>query len=366
VGAGSSPFYVTGRAYLAGSYKGAPFSMVIVTPAVAGPFDLGVVVVRAGLYIDPNTAQVTAKSDAIPSILQGIPLDVREQGYGGLSVARVAGRAGVSRRTFYELFDDREGCFVAVFEQALERATSIATVAAAGKTSWEEQVRAGLSALLLFFGDERVLGTLLIADALGAGPYALERRAKGLVPIHAFIDKGRSQTKPGQAPQPPPLTVEGTVGAVLSVVHARLTEQDDGPLIDLLNPLMGMIVLPYLGPAAAAKELKRPVPKTKHATSAPTKSPLEGLKMRLTYRTLRVLAAITVQPGGSNREIADHAGVTDQGQISKLLARLQNLGLIHNTSPTHDTKGEPNAWHLTTSGHNIHNTLNHIQPTTTP
>jgi hypothetical protein len=76
-GAGPSPFYVTGRAYLAGPYKGAPFSMAIVTPAVAGPFDFGVVVVRAGLYIDPSTAQVTAKSDPIPSILQGIPLDVR-------------------------------------------------------------------------------------------------------------------------------------------------------------------------------------------------------------------------------------------------------------------------------------------------
>jgi hypothetical protein len=76
-GAGPSPFYVTGKAYLAGPYKGAPFSMAIVTPAVAGPFDLGVVVVRAGLYINPVTAQVTAKSDAIPTILQGIPLDVR-------------------------------------------------------------------------------------------------------------------------------------------------------------------------------------------------------------------------------------------------------------------------------------------------
>ena len=76
-GAGPHPFYVTGKAYLAGPYKGAPFSAVFVTPAIAGPFDLGVVVVRAGLYIDPNTARVTTKSDPLPSILQGIPLDVR-------------------------------------------------------------------------------------------------------------------------------------------------------------------------------------------------------------------------------------------------------------------------------------------------
>ncbi|MGA8365462.1 MAG: hypothetical protein WB709_13230 [Solirubrobacteraceae bacterium] len=76
-GAGPDPFYATGRVYLAGPYKGAPFSLAIITPAVAGPFDLGTVVVRAGLYVNPSTAQVTTKSDPIPSILQGIPLDVR-------------------------------------------------------------------------------------------------------------------------------------------------------------------------------------------------------------------------------------------------------------------------------------------------
>ena len=78
VGAGSgAPFHVQGHAYLAGPYKGAPFSLAIVTPAVAGPFDLGTVVVRSALYIDPVTARVTVKSDPIPTILDGIPLDIR-------------------------------------------------------------------------------------------------------------------------------------------------------------------------------------------------------------------------------------------------------------------------------------------------
>jgi uncharacterized repeat protein (TIGR01451 family) len=76
-GAGPSPFYAQGTAYLAGPYKGAPLSMLIVTPAVAGPFDLGAVAVRAALQVDPETAKVTAVSDPIPTILQGIPLDVR-------------------------------------------------------------------------------------------------------------------------------------------------------------------------------------------------------------------------------------------------------------------------------------------------
>ena len=78
VGAGSgSPVLVGGHAYLAGPYKGAPLSLAIITPAVAGPFDLGTVVVRSALFIDPVTAQVTVRSDAFPTILQGIPLDIR-------------------------------------------------------------------------------------------------------------------------------------------------------------------------------------------------------------------------------------------------------------------------------------------------
>jgi hypothetical protein len=78
VGAGSgAPFYVQGHAYLAGPYRGAPLSMAIITPAIAGPFDLGTVVVRSALYVNEETAQITVKSDPIPTMLAGIPLQVR-------------------------------------------------------------------------------------------------------------------------------------------------------------------------------------------------------------------------------------------------------------------------------------------------
>lgn len=76
-GAGPKPFYAPATAYLAGPYKGAPLSLAVVAPAVAGPFDLGTVVVRNALYVDTTTAQVHAVSDPFPTILQGIPLDLR-------------------------------------------------------------------------------------------------------------------------------------------------------------------------------------------------------------------------------------------------------------------------------------------------
>jgi hypothetical protein len=78
-GAGPNPYYVkTGHAYLTGPYKGAPLSLTFIVPAVAGPFDLGVQTVKTALYVNPATAQITAKSDPIPQILDGVPLDIRD------------------------------------------------------------------------------------------------------------------------------------------------------------------------------------------------------------------------------------------------------------------------------------------------
>ena len=74
--------------------------------------------------------------------------------------------------------------------------------------------------------------------------------------------------------------------------------------------------------------------------------------MRLTYRTVRVLLAIVQTPGASNREVAESAGVEDQGQISKLLSRLKTLGLVENTGAG-PFSGEPNAWRLTPKGQQV-------------
>jgi hypothetical protein len=76
-GAGSHPLYADGGVYLAGPYKGAPLSLVVAVPAVSGPYDFGVVPVRVAIEVDPRTGQVSALSDAIPQILEGIPLRTR-------------------------------------------------------------------------------------------------------------------------------------------------------------------------------------------------------------------------------------------------------------------------------------------------
>jgi AcrR family transcriptional regulator len=288
---------------------------------------------------------------------------VEEVGYARLTVAQVIGRAKVSRKTFYDVFLDREDCFLAAFNEAVARMEAIATEAYEGESSWREGMRAGLVALLAFLNAEPGLARLCVVEALGAGPRVLDRRAEVLEGLREVVDRGRAadggkptRTSTGRrsraAREPAEITAEGVVGAVFAVLHTRLLAGGRRPLTDLVGPLMSMIVLPYLGARVASNELTKPAPKFPRpgrGSQALRKDPLEGLDMRLTYRTVRVLSVIGEHPGASNREVAEGSGIADQGQISKLLARLERLELIENLGAG-QLKGASNAWRLTERG----------------
>jgi AcrR family transcriptional regulator/DNA-binding MarR family transcriptional regulator len=278
---------------------------------------------------------------------------IEENGYARLTVAQVINRAKVSRKTFYDLFVDREDCFLAVFERTLDQIRARVVEAYAQESSWREGVRAGLAALLIFIDEEPELARLCIVDALGGGPRVLEMRAHMLARLRTLIDEGRGVAT--TRPEPPSVTAEGVIGAVFAVIHTRMLERSSKPYIGLHGPLMSMIVLPYLGTRAASRELARPAPQVRRRAKAERgvgKDPMAGLDMRLTYRTVRVLSAIREHPGASNREVADGAGIADQGQISKLLSRLERLDLIENVDQA-QSKGAPNEWHLTVRGERV-------------
>jgi AcrR family transcriptional regulator len=299
--------------------------------------------------VSPRTGAVHVSQVQRARMLRSAVQVVSERGYGQMSVARVTGRAGVSRRTFYELFENREGCFLAAFDEAVEEMAAVALTAYQAESAWRERLRSALAALLQFLDEQPGIGQLVIVEALGAGPRVLEHRARLIASLTAVLDGGRAGLAGRR--EPPPLTAEGVVGAVLSVVHARLSTRRTEPLAELLNPLMGMIVAPYLGARVAARELERSAPeRTVRASGA--EDPLADLNMRITYRTLMVLTVIGEQPGVSNRCIADAAGVADQGQMSRLLGRLEGLGLLANSVPSQPS-GEPNAWHLTLHGEEV-------------
>ncbi|HTD58378.1 MAG TPA: hypothetical protein VK672_05740 [Solirubrobacteraceae bacterium] len=295
---------------------------------------------------------------------------VSERGRSNATVAHVVARSGVSRRTFYEVFDDFEDCFLAALDQSISRASKYVLNVYSPADKWRARIRVALVGLLEFLEDEPAMGRLCVVETLGAGRRVHERRQRAVDAAIAVLDEGRGESK--SATSLPALTSEGVVGGVLSVLHARLvagwgnlesgerpeghTQRVDGgqaggrgSLLELTGSLMGMLVLPYLGPAAAQKESSRAAPERKIRPHPASRDPLRDLEMRLTYRTVRVLLSIAAAPGSSNREVGAAAGIDDQGQISKLLSRLEKLGLIEN-SGAGQVRGAPNAWELTKKG----------------
>jgi AcrR family transcriptional regulator len=279
---------------------------------------------------------------------------VAERGLAKTTVAHVVARSGVSRRTFYEMFADREGCFLTAFDDGVERVKRRVLETHDPKARWDLRVRTALIAVLSFLDIERAVGKLLVVDSLGGCLLAFERRRQVLAGIIAAVDEGRSVA--GAVAVVPSLAAEAVVGAVLSVVHTRMLDEPPVRLLDLTNELMGIVVLPFAGPAAARRELARPLPEPDARLLKASHNPLGELDMRLTYRTVRVLMAVAAAPAGSNRQVADAAGINDQGQISKLLARLERLGLIHN-GRGRAVRGAPNAWALTKRGMDVHGAI---------
>jgi AcrR family transcriptional regulator len=270
------------------------------------------------------------------------------------TVASLCQRAGVSRKTFYDLFTDREACVAAAFEDALTLAMQAVASRCSTGENWRARMRGALTVLLGLFDERPELARMLIVEALSAGPRVLERRAIVVRDLIARVDEGRTESKSGKTP--PPLTAEGVVGAVFSVIHARLLEPPAGGrhLSELTSQLMGLIVHPYLGAAAAEAELATisPVLKPGREELHLEPAPFRDLTIRLTYRTALVLSTIATTPGSSSKQIANAAGVSDEGQMSRLLRRLERNGLVCNAGGE-PRRGEAKAWTLTSRGQGI-------------
>jgi AcrR family transcriptional regulator/DNA-binding MarR family transcriptional regulator len=285
---------------------------------------------------------------------------IDELGYTGATVAHIAARARVSRKTFYDLFAGREDCLLAILQDTVNRIAVDLASSDSGGLPWRECVRMGLWEILSVFDSEPAIARVCVVQSARGSQRVLEYREEILARLAGVIDEGRHES--ARAVRTPPLTAEGLVGAVLAIVYKRLLKgTGDVLLTDLLGELMSMIVLPYLGPGMARKECDRALPTVLRTPSTVVRDtavrvaagdPLKNVPMRITYRTARVLQAAAAHPGASNRLIGDLAETYDQGQVSKLLGRLQRLGLIVNAGGG-QAKGEPNAWSLTPLGQSV-------------
>lgn len=288
-------------------------------------------------------------------ILEAMAEAMAARGADGSSVTlvEVIARSGVSSAAFHEAFADREACLLAAFELGVRRAGKPVAGAYDAEPRWLDGVKAALAALLRFVEDEPAFGRLLVVYSMSGGEQVLRRRVEVLDVLAAAIDRGRLESPAGRQ-QPAEVVGEGVVGAVIAVLQNRLLADERTTVIELFGSLISIIVLPYLGPTVARRELMRPAPPVRSAGagSRGDESPhgAAGASVRLTERTALVLAAIADYPGASNREVADRAGIVDQGQISKLLARLQAAKLIAKIDHAPLTRGAPNSWQLTERG----------------
>jgi AcrR family transcriptional regulator len=175
--------------------------------------------------------------------------------YGEMTVEDLIVTAGVSRRTFYEHFKNKDDAFLAAYDMAAARLVELVVAAVEAEEGFAERARAGLGAFLGFLAREPALARMCIVEALAAGPEAITRRNAVMQAFAQLIERNAQELLGETAP--PSLTAETIVGGIYEVVYTRVLRGEIRDLPDLLPDLTYSALLPYLGPAAAAEERDR-------------------------------------------------------------------------------------------------------------
>ncbi len=288
-------------------------------------------------------------------ILEAMAQVVGERGYQRTSVTSVVANARISRMAFHEVFDDIEGCFLALLRRVMRRSTALITNAFEREGSWPDRVLAGLIALLDFLDTEPLFARICLVEAHAAGPAALDQRARELATLTPLLDAGSSRAlRDGDLPS---VIAEATVAAVTGLLRNRLVADEAPPFILLLGQLVAVVTLPYLGAESAAREMDKATlvaqsimrdRSCRHSTGD-TQIPAE-LRAPGAYRMRASFLYIAEHPGASNQEVATGIKLRHLGQMSKLLARLESLGLL---TKRVGGAGRPNAWLLTHRGEHV-------------
>lgn len=183
-----------------------------------------------------------------------------ELGYGEFSVQNVIERAGVSRPTFYEHFDNKEDAFLAALDAAGARLRQRLELAAAADASgWRERLRLALEELLRFVREEPDAAMTLIVDARGSSPATLRRRDDLLEHFAECLD---TQVRAGlpDPKAPSAISAAGIVGGIESLLYSRLYRGGAEDVDALLPSLMYFAVLPYEGHDVASEEMNAAAP----------------------------------------------------------------------------------------------------------
>jgi DNA-binding MarR family transcriptional regulator len=251
----------------------------------------------------------------------------------GRAALRVPSREGV------------EAVQLEAFNVSLAVACEDASVAFHSEDGWLDAIRAGLAALLAFFDAEPELARFLVVHSAQAGDRVCDRRAEVMYRISVLLDDERAPARIF----PPPLTAQAVASGALGVLHERLARRSRSPLSALAGELMSFIVLPFLGFRAARRELDSTRDGATAEADVAVLDLVRDTAGRLTPRTVSVLLAAGAEPGLNSRALAERAGVRDEGHASRLLSRLERLGLIENARDP-GSRFAPKAWRLAAAG----------------
>jgi AcrR family transcriptional regulator len=178
---------------------------------------------------------------------------VAEKGYGKTTVADLTREAGISRTTFYAMFEDKEGCFLVAYDSLTDGLVRRVTVAYEAEERWPDRARAGLAALLEALAEEPEIARLALVDVGAAGPAAQRRYRAALQRLTPLFEEGRDFAPGGRGL--PANTSRMAIGAVSGLIADELAEGREGYLPSLLSDLLFATLVPYIGPAAAAREV---------------------------------------------------------------------------------------------------------------
>jgi AcrR family transcriptional regulator len=177
---------------------------------------------------------------------------VAKKGYEATTIADLARDAGVSRTTFYELFADKEACFLVAYEDSADRLGRRIATACEAEQRWPDRVRAGLETLLEACAADPAGARLALVDVAAAGPAAQRRRWATVQRLTPLLDEGRDFAPGGRAL--PANTSRMAAGAIVGLIADELLAGRTHQLPGLLSDLLFATLVPYLGPDAAAKE----------------------------------------------------------------------------------------------------------------
>jgi AcrR family transcriptional regulator len=180
---------------------------------------------------------------------------VAAKGYGAMTVADLTKEAGVSRTTFYELYEDKEACFLAAYDNAVDVLVRRVIAAYESEQSWPGRAAAGLAALLEVLAEEPALARLSLVDIGNAGPLAQRRYRAAIQRLTPLFDEGRDYASGGR--NLPANTSRMAIGGVTGLISDELVAGRAEQLPGLLSDVLFATLVPYIGPDAAAREVER-------------------------------------------------------------------------------------------------------------